>query len=71
MNMNQNIINTPWDARALGCNTFEILYTSDTELKETLEEIFRQKSCGHYTIKINPLASKKYYMNSDFIIVIR
>lgn len=57
--MTEDIINTPWDSRVFGFNTFEILYTSDEQLKNTLDKLFRKESYGHYTIKINPLASKK------------
>lgn len=47
------INSTPWDKRALGIDTFEIVQVD--------EEIFRriQQIPGHYTIKVDPLASKQ------------
>jgi ribosomal protein S18 acetylase RimI-like enzyme len=64
--MLENIITTPWDSRTFGINTFEILYTSETNLKNTLESIITEKSLGHYTIKINPLAPKKILYEFGF-----
>ncbi|MFM6348105.1 MAG: GNAT family N-acetyltransferase [Dolichospermum sp.] len=57
--MFEDIIATPWDSRVFGVNTSEILYTSEINLQTTLQRIFKEKSLGHYTIKINPLAPKK------------
>ncbi|WP_190346225.1 GNAT family N-acetyltransferase [Sphaerospermopsis sp. FACHB-1194] len=59
MNMCEDIVFTPWDSRAFGIKTFEIPYISENDLRNTLEKIKKQKSEGHYTIKINPLAPKK------------
>lgn len=64
--MFEDIITTPWDSRAFGINTFEILYTSEINLKNTLERIITEKSLGHYTIKINPLAPKKILYEFGF-----
>jgi ribosomal protein S18 acetylase RimI-like enzyme len=57
--MFEDVITTPWDSRVFGINTFEIVYTSDISLKETLEKIFQENRLGHYTVKINPLNNKK------------
>jgi hypothetical protein len=59
MDISENIIATPWDFRAFGINTFEIVYSSDVQLRNILEKIFTQKWVGHYTVKIDPLVSKK------------
>lgn len=57
--MSKDIISTPWDSRIFGFNTFEILFSSEDNLKKSLERISQEKGFGHYTVKINPLASKK------------
>lgn len=64
--MNENIISTAWDSRAFGINTFEILYTSDSQLRHTLEKILKHKCIGHYTVKIDPLLSKKVLHDFGF-----
>ncbi|MBU6346132.1 MAG: GNAT family N-acetyltransferase [Cyanobacteria bacterium REEB494] len=65
-NISENIIATPWDSRALGINTFEIIYTSDFQLRNTLEKVVAQKRPGHYTVKINPFFSKKLLHDFGF-----
>lgn len=55
MDISEYIISTPWDSRAFGLNTFEILSTS----KDVLQQIFKDNQPGHYTVKVDPLASKK------------
>jgi hypothetical protein len=57
--MFEDVIATPWDSRTFGFNTFEIVYTSDVNLKKTLERIFQENRLGHYTVKLNPLNNKK------------
>ena len=64
--MFEDIITTSWDSRAFGINTFEILYTSEINLQNILERIFQEKLLGHYTIKINPLTSKKIFHEFGF-----
>lgn len=66
MEISENIIATSWDSRALGIKTFEIIYTSDVQLRNTLEKVFAQKCLGHYTVKINPLSSKKLLHDFGF-----
>lgn len=53
------VLPTPWDTQAFTVNTYEILYESDIQLKQTVEAIIRHSQLGHYTLKIDPLASKK------------
>jgi hypothetical protein len=57
--MFEDVIATPWDSRTFGFNTFEIVYTSDVNLKKTLERIFQENRLGHYTVKLTPLNNKK------------
>jgi RimJ/RimL family protein N-acetyltransferase len=57
--MSENVIPTLWDLKVFGFNTFEIVYTSDASFKETLDKIFQEKQLGHYTVKLEPLKSKK------------
>jgi len=53
MSMPESIVETPWDSRVFGIPTFEITSLS----KEVLKEI--KEIPGHYTIKVDPLSSKK------------
>lgn len=57
--MSENIVLTPWDLKAFGFNTFEIAYTSDDSFKEVVDKIFRENQKGHYTVRLDPLKSKK------------
>jgi hypothetical protein len=57
--MSENIIPTHWDSTVFGFNTFEIIYTSDINFKELISRILQQHQKGHYTVKIDPLKSKK------------
>ena len=50
---------TPWDCAALGCDAFELSNT-------TPEAIAQVKAPGHYTAKINPLASKEILYQNGF-----
>ena len=59
VNLFEDVIATPWDSRIFGFNTFEIVDTSDGNLKKTLERIFQENRLGHYTVKLNPLNNKK------------
>jgi ribosomal protein S18 acetylase RimI-like enzyme len=49
------IVSTPWDARAIGMDSFEITEPSE----EILRELVTSLKPGHYMIKIDPIASKK------------
>lgn len=51
---------TPWDRQAFGVDTFEIL----TPDEKTLEQIAGHP--GHYTVKIDPLDSKKLLHEHNF-----
>lgn len=53
-------VETPWDRRALGFDTYEI--------KTVNEETFRsiEKLSGHFTVRINPLESKKLLHDFGF-----
>lgn len=53
---------TPWDQRAFGIETFEILDPSD----EVLRAIVQANQPGHYTAKVDPLASKQALHNCGF-----
>lgn len=57
---------TEWDARALGVNTYEILYESDFQLRQTIDYIIQQDQFGHYTVKIDPLTPKKTLYDLGF-----
>jgi RimJ/RimL family protein N-acetyltransferase len=46
---------TPWDERALGMETFEVTDSSDAALRS----IAKTKHPGHYTVKVDSLASKQ------------
>jgi GNAT superfamily N-acetyltransferase len=50
---------TPWDDRALGVDTYEILYESDIQFKQIVDIIVSQRQFGHYTVKVDPLTVKK------------
>lgn len=43
---------TPWDSRALGCDTYEITEYSEAALREAL------KTTGHFAIRVEPLEPK-------------
>ena len=53
---------TPWDSRALGLDTFEI----STYSEEILRLIVSNASPGHYTVRVNPLSSKKVLEECGF-----
>lgn len=53
---------TPWDERALGIKTFEILDSSD----EVLRAVVQANQPGHYTVKVDPLASKRSLHHCGF-----
>jgi L-amino acid N-acyltransferase YncA len=55
-----SVIETPWDARALGIATFEIKSLSEEVLKEVATR------SGHFTAKVHPLASKKILQDYGF-----
>jgi RimJ/RimL family protein N-acetyltransferase len=57
--MSKYIYLTPWDSRALGIDTYEIIYESTEQLKQSLHQIQQENKAGHYTVKIDPLASKR------------
>lgn len=51
--MTENIHSTPWDARAFGIDTYELDMDDEKTLRATTEKK------GHFTIKVDPLASKE------------
>ena len=57
--MSENIILTPWDLKAFGFNTFEITYASDDNFRGVIAKILRENQKGHYTVRLDPLKSKK------------
>lgn len=57
--MSEKICRTSWDANTFSIDTYKIIYESDKQLRATVEQLKREKKRGHYTIKIDPLASKK------------
>lgn len=59
-NQNDFFVPTPWDKKALGIDTYELL-----EYTEEALEAARKKS-GHYTIKVDPLSSKKNFQKFGF-----
>jgi len=56
----KHIIETPWDSKVFGINTFEI----KTPSKEAMEEAAKLR--GHFTIKIDPHFSKKFLRDYGF-----
>jgi len=64
--ISKNIIPTPWDSLNFGFNTFEILYNSEADFRSTLDKILGEKILGHYTVKVNPLISKKIFHEFGF-----
>jgi ribosomal protein S18 acetylase RimI-like enzyme len=53
MNVDDDIVKTPWDAKCFGIDTYEIKRVSDQVLRRVLTVP------GHYTAKVEPLFSKK------------
>lgn len=58
----QFLVSTPWDARAIGTDTFEIVGASE----EILRMIVPHLKSGHYMIKVDPLSSKKVLHECGF-----
>jgi len=56
--MNNNLELTPWDAKIFGLTTYEIIYQSDRQFEELINEIKKTQQTGHYTVKIHPTESK-------------
>lgn len=50
------LMNTPWDARALGIDTYEIQSVPEREFEHVLHEVSTMS--GHFTVRVNPLSSK-------------
>jgi len=50
---------TPWDCAALGCDAFELVSASS-------EAMAQVKAPGHYTVRIDPLASKEILHRNGF-----
>lgn len=58
--MNTGIQTTPWDAKVFGIDTYEIVNPS-------VETLSRTKNIpGHFTAKVDPLASKQYLHEFGF-----
>lgn len=63
MDISEYMIKTPWDSRVFGLETFEIINVSE----DILDLVFKNNpSPGHYTVKINPLSSKRVLQNYGF-----
>ncbi|TXI38475.1 MAG: GNAT family N-acetyltransferase [Methylophilus methylotrophus] len=56
---NPTIIETPWDKKIFGINTFEVLDYSEETLSKTT-------NTGLYTLKLDPLADKTLAQKFDF-----
>lgn len=54
------VVETPWDSRALGIDTFEISSLSEEVLKKVVERP------GHFTVRVHPLSSKKLLYDYGF-----
>ena len=63
MDISEYIIKTPWDSRVFGLETFEIVKASEYILNLVFEN---NPKPGHYTVKTNPLFSKKILHNYGF-----
>lgn len=63
MDISDYIIKTPWDSRVFGLETFEIVKSSEDILNLIFEN---NPKPGHYTVKINPLSSKKSLQKHGF-----
>ncbi len=50
---------TPWDAAALGCDTFELAGAGAEALAQALAP-------GHYTVKVDPLSDKRLLYKNGF-----
>ncbi len=59
------VVRTPWDARALNIDTFEILDSSE----EALSSVANAGIPGHYTIRVDPLSSKKIVTQVWFLLL--
>lgn len=62
MDLSKYIVETPWDSRAFGIDTFEIIIPSE----EVFKLIFNAYKAGHYTVKVDPLFSKKLLHDYGF-----
>jgi RimJ/RimL family protein N-acetyltransferase len=59
----KTIRHIPWDSDALGINAYEINNINEKSLNEAVSQ------SGHYTIRINPLSSKKLLNDYGFYYV--
>ena len=50
---------TPWDAAALGCDTFELADAGAAAMA-------RVRAPGHYTVKVDPLSDKRSLHDNGF-----
>lgn len=66
MNPSKFLVSTPWDAQLFGINTFEIVVDSENKLSQVIKQVFSEKNTGHYTVKVNPLLSKKLLHDYGF-----
>ena len=60
MKTTEQIKETPWDAKVFGMKTYEITSLSE----DVIEEI--QKLQGHFTVRVDPLSSKKILHDNGF-----
>lgn len=62
MDIFKYVIRTPWDSRVFGLDTFEITAPSE----EVFKLVFNTYKSGHYTVKVDPLFSKKLLHDYGF-----
>lgn len=62
MDISKYMISTPWDSRVFGLDTFEIIDPS----REAFDLVFSNYKLGHYTVKVDPLFSKKLLHDYGF-----
>jgi ribosomal protein S18 acetylase RimI-like enzyme len=58
--LSEHLTETPWDAKVFGIPTFEIR-TFSAEVLDAIKDIK-----GHFTVKVDPVASKKILHDYDF-----
>jgi len=64
--MSEYIVSTPWDSKVFGINTFEIINRPEIDLNQVISQIVSANKPGHYTVKVDPLTSKKVWHDYNF-----
>lgn len=60
MDISEYIIPTPWDSKTFGISTFEIQVSPNKEIfHQVLNQVVISNKPGHYTVKVDPVTSKK------------